>query len=57
MQAMCEYTPKIPPLLIQKILEEIGLESSDEETYKMIGMLSDKFLDDVMNSIHQSKYV
>ena len=49
MQQMHDYNSKIPPVLVQKILEEVGFESSDEETFKMIGMLTDKFLDELVN--------
>lgn len=49
MQKMVDYNPKIPPLLVQKILEEVGFESSDDETFRFIGMLTDKFLDELIN--------
>ena len=42
MQQLIDYNPKIPPILVQKILEEVGLESQDLNTFKIIGLFADR---------------
>lgn len=41
----------MPEKLVKNILKEVGFESCDQNTYKLISLLADKLLNDIIHSI------
>jgi hypothetical protein len=54
--ALKDKTPMVDERIIKKIAKSVGFKTSDEKVYKILSLVSEKFLDDVLTSInHKSK--
>jgi len=54
--ALKDKTPLVDERIIKKIGKSVGFKTSDEKVYKILSLVSEKFLDDVLTSInHKSK--